>query len=201
MFRLYDGTGYNIFAGDNNNYRRELRLRVTNKDDSPLLSIFSAGSVDESENAKFLITSNTENVTLSVNYIIEQEGDFLHSNFSPSSKTTNPLRFTRSQDCSGPCTGPLAIRKELSLTLVDDDIHESGGRVTVTLDLHEEYDLALSAKSATVHISDDDPATLSIESSSLSVDEGAGTTSIEVATNSSTSETFQVTYSASIVSR
>ena len=67
-----------------------MRLNVTNKDDSPVLSIISAGNIDESENAKFLIISNTEDVTFSVNYTIGQVGDFLHSNFSPGPKKTTP---------------------------------------------------------------------------------------------------------------
>ena len=90
------------------------------------------------------------------------------------------MTFTKPQNCIDPCTDPLALRNELVLTIEDDLIHESDGEVTVTLNIGEEYDLALSAFSATVHVNDNDPATLSIESSSLSVDEGAGTTSIEV---------------------
>ena len=195
-----DGTGYDVFSGANNNYRREMRLTVTNKDDSPLLSIISDGNIDESENAKFFIISDTDNVTLSVNYTIEQVGDFLHSNFSPGPKKTTPLSFRKSSNCLDPCTDPLAIRKELVLTIVDDSTHESNGQVTVTLNIGEEYDRTLSNFSATVNVNDNDPATLSIESSSLNVDEGAGTTSIEVTTNSTTSETFRITYSTSIVS-
>ena len=78
-------------------------------------------------------------------------------------------------------------------------IHEANGWVKVTLITGEDYDIG-TASEATVNISDNDPAKLTISNSEVSVNEADGSANIIVSTNSYRPKTFQVEYTTSIES-
>ena len=177
-----------LIAGDNYNVNENSNNQVSiniKEDDYPILGITEGGPVDESENAEFIIIANSiPGSGTFIQYTISENG----SNF-----LAVPANQTISEQLNFEIEPDFAFAT-ISIPLDDDELFESDGQISVTLNSSPGYIVAAAPdNTASVEVEDNDTPVLSI-APGLDVNESAGEAIFEIRATKLPSEPLVIDY-------
>ena len=149
----------------------------------PALSITGGTAITEGGNASFTISATSApSSSITVNYTVTQQGSFVASGHLN----------TKTRSFSG-------TSATFSIPTQNDNVDESNGSVTVTLNNGTGYTVG-SPSAATVNLTDDDTAGITFSKASVTVNEGStGTSTVRLDTEPTATATVTISCNSSDV--